>query len=402
MEITDLATADLATKAAPYNPRRISGHDLEALRRSLRYFGTVEPIVVNRRSDRIVGGHQRVRAAEAEGIETLPVCFVDLDDPSERQLNLALNKISGEFDIDKLAAVMADLEQAGADMTLTGFTEAEIEELCCVPATPGLADPDDTPEPPRDPATQKGDLIVLGKHRLLCGDSTDQEDVQRLMDGSAASCMWTDPPYGVCYVGKTKDAMTIENDGADDLPGLLSPAFAAADTVLIEGAPIYVSHPAGKLSVEFGRAFLDQGWRLHQTLVWSKDTIVLGHSDYHYRHEPILYGYKPGPGRYGRGGKHWYGDNSQASVFEVARPKASPEHPTGKPVELMRICLENSTKRDAIVYEPFAGSGSTLIACQQLGRRCFAMELDPVYADVIVMRWQVFTGEKAEGWRGND
>ena len=151
----------------------------------------------------------------------------------------------------------------------------------------------------------------------------------------------------------------------------------------------------------FAEQFLAVGWRLHQTLVWVKDTMVLGHSDYHYRHEPILYGYKPGEGRSGRGGKHWYGDNAQASVLEVPRPKASREHPTSKPVELVTICLRNSTKRKQTVYEPFMGSGSTLIACEQMGRACYGLEIDPTYCDVIAQRWKEFTGKKAEGWRGN-
>ncbi len=152
----------------------------------------------------------------------------------------------------------------------------------------------------------------------------------------------------------------------------------------------------------FGSAFLGAGWKIHQTLVWIKDTIVLGHSDYHYRHEPILFGYKPGQGRFGRGGKHWYGGNSEASVFEVPRPKASRDHPTSKPVELVARCLRNSTDHGNRVLDPFLGSGTTMIACETIGRFCRAIELDPRYVDVAVKRWQAFTGQKAEGWRGND
>jgi len=177
MNVSEVSTAELAGMAAPYNPRKISKHDLEALRRSLKLFGTVEPIVVNKRSGHIVGGHQRVRAAEAEGIESLPVVHVDLDEPNERQLNLALNRISGEWDLDKLALVLGDLEAAGADLAFTGFTDVEIEQLV--------------------------QLIALGDHRLLCGDSTNEPMVQRLMDGRLADAMWTDPPYGVSYTGKT-------------------------------------------------------------------------------------------------------------------------------------------------------------------------------------------------------
>ncbi len=151
----------------------------------------------------------------------------------------------------------------------------------------------------------------------------------------------------------------------------------------------------------FARAFIDAGWRLHQTLVWAKDSIVLGHSDYHYQHEPILYGYKLREGRLGRGGASWYGDNAQSSVLAVDRPKASRDHPTSKPVELVQRCLSNSSRKGSAVYEPFLGSGSTLIACEQFGRRCMGLEIDPRYCDVAVRRWQEFTGKKAEGWRGN-
>ncbi|MCH7780242.1 MAG: DNA modification methylase, partial [Acidobacteria bacterium] len=373
-----------------------------ALCNSMKFFGVVEPIVVNRRSGNIVGGHQRVRAAEASGMDSLPVVYVDLDDPSEKQLNIALNRISGEFDLEKLAAVLGDLETVGADLGLTGFTDVEIEELCRGADDPmgGLTDPDAVPDPPDDPATQPGDLIVLGQHRLLCGDATDTKTAARLLGNEKATCMWTDPPYGVDYVGKTTDSLKIKNDSSEGLAALLASAFAAADTVLAPGAAMYVAHPAGRNSVVFGQAFLAAGWRLHQTLVWIKDTIVLGHSDYHYRHEPILFGYKPGDGRWGRGGKGWYGDNAQASVFEVPRPKASPDHPTSKPIDLIVRCLQNSSRKGAVVYEPFAGSGSTTIACEQLGRRCYAIEIDPRYCDVVVQRWQNFTGQKAESWRG--
>jgi len=341
MEVDIVRTADLASMAAEYNPRKISESDLSALRRSLRFFGCVEPVVVNRRTSRIVGGHQRVRAAQAEGVESLLVVWVDLDEPSERQLNLALNRIHGEWDEERLAALLAELERQGADLELTGFDDDELARLLDAGIAPaeGLVDPDETPEPPEEPAARPGDLIVLGDHRLLCGDSTSPADVTRAMDGARAGCLWTDPPYGVSYVGGTKDAF------------------------------------------------------------------VLGHSDYHYQHEPILYGYKPipeGEGRLGRGAARWYGDNAQASVLAVDRPKVNADHPTSKPVELIERCLHNSTRRGDVVFEPFGGSGSTLIACERLGRSCRAVEIDPRYVDVIVARWQAFTGKAAEGWRGND
>lgn len=195
--------------------------------------------------------------------------------------------------------------------------------------------------------------------------------------------------------GKTPRKLRIAGDDAKGLERLLRDAFSAVGEVLAPGARIYVAHPAGPLSVAFAQAFVSQGWRLHQTLVWVKDSMVLGHADYHYRHEPILYGYAPGQGRWGRGGKGWYGGAAQTSVLEVPRPAASPEHPTAKPVELIVRCLRNSSIEEDAVLDPFAGSGSTLIASELLGRRAFALELDPCYCDVIVSRWEQVTGRKA-------
>ena len=223
----------------------------------------------------------------------------------------------------------------------------------------------------------------------MCGDSTDEADVNCLMNGEVAACMWTDPPYGVSYVGKTKDALTIENDGAAGLPDLLYAAFKNADQVLMGGAPFYIAHPPGAQQLVFLQTVVDVGWVIHEQLVWVKDSMVLGHSDYHYKHEPVLYGWTPGEGRPGRGahdGTHWYGDNSQVSVFEIPRPKRSEEHPTMKPPELVEAMLKNSTRRADLVYEPFSGSGTTIVACERLGRRCRAIELDPAYVAVTLQR----------------
>jgi hypothetical protein len=210
MVVLDLPTEQLAAMASPFNPRTISDHDLEALRRSMRYFGTVQPIIVNRRTDHIVGGHQRVKAAAAEGIESLPVIELDLDEPSEKQLNIALNRISGEWDEEKLALVLAELKESGADLDLTGFDTDEIDKyLSSLGEAPldGLTDPDAIPEPPEDPVTQPGDLIILGKHRLLCGDSATPEDVARLLDGAPIHLVHTDPPYGVKVEPRSNNAI---------------------------------------------------------------------------------------------------------------------------------------------------------------------------------------------------
>ena len=258
------------------------------------------------------------------------------------------------------------------------------------------------PEPEAAPAlvaapwVKSGQLYLLGAHRLLCGDATDLASVERLTGGEAAECLWTDPPYGVAYVGKTKQALTIENDSGDKGPAVFAAACRIAP--LAPCAPFYVTVPAGPRQLDFLLAIRGLGWHLHQELVWVKNTIVLGHSDYHYAHEPILYGYLPGPGRPGRGaheGTRWYGGNNASSVLAYDRPARSEQHPTMKPVGLVAECLANSTKIGDLVYEPFAGSGSTLIACEQLRRRCYAMEVDPRYAQVTIERWQSLPGRKA-------
>ncbi len=246
--------------------------------------------------------------------------------------------------------------------------------------------------------TRRGDLWLLGDHRLLCGDATNSEDLDLTTSGCLASMIWTDPPYGVSYVGKTKDALTIDNDDAGGLRGLLDGFLSATTQWLEPNAPFYIAYPAGARSLVFGEAVQAAGWRIHQSLVWVKDSMVLGHSDYHYQHEPMLYGFTPGTGRPGRGnhpGTRWQGDNSQTSIFQVARPKRSSEHPTMKPVELVAACLVNSIGPSRTVLEPFAGSGSTVIACEKLAAFARCIEIDPAYCDVIVKRWETFTGKQA-------
>ena len=395
----ELSVADLLRMGASYNPRKISEFEMMSLRLSLREFGAVQPVVVNSRSRLIVGGHQRVRAAELEGMVSLPVVYVDLDDVQERSLNLALNRIHGEWDFDLLGPMLEQLRSGSADMSVTGFGESEIDAILAKLAATsrGLTEPDDVPSVPVEAVSCHGDLIALGQHRLMVGDSTNGPMVDRLFGDILADCMWTDPPYGVDYEGKTKRKLTIENDGSSGLGMLLLGAFEQADLHLSPGGPVYVSHPAGALSGVFAGSFLGVGWSWRQTLVWVKDVFVMGHSDYHYKHEPILYGYKPatGQGRLGRGGPGWHGDNKQDSVFDIPRPRASREHPTMKPVELIEACLSNSTEAGQTVYDPFLGSGSTLIACEKMGRRCVGLEIDRAYADVIIERWQNFTGKVA-------
>ncbi len=300
---------------------------------------------------------------------------------------------------ERLAELIAEIDE-GADLGLSGFDDRELQRM--LDSVGGIEEEAPDPKPlPRRPKTKAGDLYELGVHRLLCGDVRSRDAWTALMQGKQAAAVWTDPPYGVDYVGKTEDAMRLENDQGGGLAELLSGAFTRLDEVLSPGGVLYIAHPAGPGATVFGQAFAEAGWRHHQTLVWVKDTMVLGHSDYHYRHEPILLGYKPGKGRHGRGGKGWYGGDDQTSVLEYERPKASREHPTTKPVPLVEHCLRNSTKKGDVVLDPFCGSGSTVIAADRLGRRCFAMDVDPAYCDVAVARWEAATGEKAKrGRRG--
>jgi DNA modification methylase len=400
-------------KPAAYNPRKISKAQLEALGKAMREFGDLSGIVVNRRTGHLVGGHQRVKHLDpkwaieksvaedstgtvADGWIQTPwgrIGYREVDWPEgkEKAANLAANKHGGEFDMPSVKELFKSID---IDLDLTGFLRDERDHIIGN-GHDGLDDSEDAVPALAKPKTKIGDLYVLGSHRLLCGDATNADHAWRLMEDRRASLMWTDPPYGVSYVGKTKAKKTIQNDGEGDIEGLLKMAFSWANQVLAPGAAIYVAHPPGALSVTFGKAFLFAGWRLHQTLVWVKDSMVLGYSDYHYRHEPIYFGYKNGEGRYGRGGLGWHGRNDETSVFEIPRPKASEDHPTMKPVALVEQMVRNSSETGAFVYDPFSGSGTTLIACERTGRHCFAMEIDPAYCDVVVKRWEKLTGQKA-------
>ena len=230
---------------------------------------------------------------------------------------------------------------------------------------------------------------------MLCADARASEAIARLMEGERARMMIADPPYGVSYTGKTPRALRIRGDEASETRDLLDRSFAAIAPALAPGAALYLFHPAGPAQMTFLQAFLAAGWELRQSLVWAKDALVLGHADFHYRHEPIAYGNTPSNQRFGRGASGWYGGHNASSVIEVPRPKASREHPTAKPVELIRRLVANSSAPGDVVLDPFLGSGSSLIAAELLGRRCFGIEIDPSYVEVAVARWESFTAGKA-------
>jgi DNA modification methylase len=383
---------------APWNANRVPDDVLDKVRRSIAEFGVVENLVARPRPEggyEVISGNHRLGIYREMGLTRAPVHVLEVDDAHARVLAQTLNRTRGQDDAEAYAQLLTDvLAEMDMDEVLSFLPESEktISQALDALSEPADDAVDEVPELPEEPDSKAGEVYELGPHRLVCGDSTDPGTLFLLMQGDKASCMWTDPPYGVDYVGKTKDALTIENDGGEGLPALLASSFAAVDQVLEPGAAVYVAHPAGARAHDFSTAFIGAGWRIHQGLVWAKDSMVLGHSDYHYSHEPILYGYTAGGGRRGRGGLGWYGDNKQVSVLDIPRPKRNEEHPTMKPPALIELCLRNSTKRDDIVLDPFGGSGSTLIAADRLGRRARLVELDPRYCDVIRQRWEKHNG----------
>jgi DNA modification methylase len=378
----------------PGNPRH---GDVDAVVRSYSKFGQRKPIVARHRDGgrgEVTAGNTQLAAARQLGWDSIAVVWVDDDDVTAKAWALADNRTSdlGSYDEAALAAFLEEVQAMGDDelFAATAYTEADLAELLAG-LDKGLSDPDDVPALPAEPITEPGDVWLFGLHRVMCGDSTEAVALERLMAGQQAALVWADPPYGVSYVGKTRDSLTIENDGQEGLEKLLRDAFSNVDLVLEPGARLYVAHPAGALSRVFVNVVGDL-WHIHETLIWVKDVMVMGQADYHYKHEPLLYAYKKGVGRWGRGGQGWYGGNSQVSVFEVPRPARSAEHPTMKPVQLIERCLLNSSAPGQVVLDPFGGSGSTLIAAHATGRLGRLMEIDPRYVDITCRRWQGYTG----------
>lgn len=392
--ITVLETRSVPLKdLSPYpaNPRN---GDIDLIRESVRAHGQYRAMVVNRRSMQVLAGNHLLHAMLAEGFTEGLCHFVDVDDEEAARIVLVDNRASdlGKYDDGLLAQLLESLP----DLSGTGYDDRALQDLLgSLGPKEGLTDPDEVPGLPKEAVTKPGDLWILGDHRLLCGDATKAEDYERVLGGKAPRLLWTDPPYGVAYVGKTEERLEIANDDASGLEGLLASALGLCGSALEPGSPFYLAHPAGALGVVFHEAVIRLGWRYHEDLVWAKDVFVLGHSDYHIQHEGIIYGWLPGEGRSGRGhhkGTRWFGDNAQASVLSYARPKRSAEHPTMKPIELVAQCVGNSSRVGDAVLDPFAGSGSTLIASHQLGRVAYLTEIDPLYCDVICRRFQEFSG----------
>ena len=382
MEIQKVPVSKI--KAAKYNPRRDlkpGNAEYEKLRRSIEEFGYVEPLVWNKRTGDIVGGHQRFKILQAMGCREIDCVVVDLDPQREKALNVALNKVNGDWDKEKLALLIADLQTGDFDVSLTGFDSVEIDALFRDTLIDGVKDDgfDVDAELQKPAVTKPGDLWLLGRHRLVCGDSTKPETFAALMDGKLANLVVTDPPYNVNYEGT---AGKIKNDhmGNEAFYNFLLAAFQNTEAAMAQDASIYVFH-ADTEGLNFRRAFADAGFYLSGTCIWKKQSLVLGRSPYQWQHEPILFGWK-------KSGRHaWYSDRKQSIVWEFDKPKKNADHPTMKPVPLVAYPILNSSMTDCVVLDPFGGSGSTLIACEQTGRVCRTAELDEKYCDVIIKRY---------------
>ena len=387
MLIEKKRTAELLP--AEYNPRkdlRPGDTEYEKLKRSIEQFGYVEPVIWNKTTGRVVGGHQRLKVLLDMGMTEVDCVVVELDAEKEKALNIALNKISGEWDKEKLALLISDLQGADFDVSLTGFEPDEIDALFKDSIKDGIKDDDfDVDAELQKPAIAKqGDLWLLGRHRLVCGDSTKTDTFSLLMADKRANLVVTDPPYNVNYEGA---AGKIKNDNmaGDAFYTFLFDAFSCMAGVMADDASIYVFH-ADTEGLNFRKAFSDAGFYLSGTCIWKKQSLVLGRSPYQWQHEPVLFGWK-------KKGKHlWYTGRKESTIWEFDKPKKNGDHPTMKPVPLLAYPIMNSSMSNAIVLDPFGGSGSTLIACEQTERVCHTIELDEKFCDVIVKRYRCFNG----------
>lgn len=379
---------------ATYNPRKnLKPSDAEyvKIKNSIEKFGFVSPLVINKDMT-VIGGHQRLKVLKEMGIVEVECIIVDLDKTNEKALNIALNKIQGDWDEEKLEALLQELKLEDFDTNLTGFDFDEVDEILkdVNGSKEDEFDVDSAYEEIEEPITKPGDVWILGKHRLMCGDSAQKEDVMRLMNNQDADMLLTDPPYNVDYVGKTSEALKIKNDNMSDnqFYEFLKKVFENMYSVTKEGASIYVFH-ADTEGLNFRKAFKDAGYKLAECLIWKKDCFVMGRQDYQWQHEPILYGWKEGAAH------HFINDRTQSTILEFDRPRQSSLHPTMKPIDLVARLLKNSSKENDKILDLFGGSGSTIIAAEQLNRNCYTMELDPKYCDVIVKRWESLTNKEA-------
>ena len=369
---------------AEYNPRKDlkpGDSEYEKLKRSIEQFGYVEPVIWNKTTGRVVGGHQRLKVLIDMGITEVDCVVVELSEEKEKALNIALNKISGEWDKEKLALLITDLQGADFDVSLTGFEPAELDDLFKDSLKDGIKDDDFDVEAElnKPTITKPGDIWTLGRHRLICGDSTLPHTYEMLMEDVKANLVITDPPYNVNYEGS---AGKIKNDNMDNdaFYGFLFNAFVNMEHFMADDASIYVFH-ADTEGLNFRKAFSDAGFYLSGTCIWKKQSLVLGRSPYQWQHEPVLFGWK-------KKGKHlWYTGRKESTIWEFDKPKKNGDHPTMKPIPLLAYPIMNSSMSNTVVLDPFGGSGSTLIACEQTDRICRTIELDEKFCDVIVKRY---------------
>lgn len=387
MEIKELPLKEL--KPAAYNPRKKlkkGDKEYEKIKQSLLKFGYVDPIIVNEDLT-VIGGHQRLTVLKDLDYETAKCVIVDLPKEDEKALNIALNKITGQWDEALLADLLLDLQESDFNLDLTGFEPPEIDDILSnVHDKELFEDEFDVEEELKKPTLSRhGDIWQLGKHRVICGDSTKAETYKQLLDDRKANLVVTDPPYNV-DVEETAGKILNDNMSDGDFYQFLLSMFTQVENHMEDDASIYVFH-ADTEGLNFRKAFKDAGFYLSGCCIWKKNSLVLGRSPYQWQHEPCLYGWK-------KKGKHqWFSDRKQTTIWEYDRPKSSKDHPTMKPIQLMAYPIQNSSMRGTIVLDPFLGSGSTLIAADQTGRVCYGIELDEKFVDVIVKRYIEVTGD---------
>lgn len=380
----------LIDKLKPYekNARTHNEEQIDKISKSIKEFGFINPVLID--SDYgIIAGHGRILGAKKIGMTEVPCLFIeDLTEEQKRAYIIADNKLSEDagWDMEILKEELTILNDMDFDIELTGFTlndiDIDFEE-------DEVLEDDYEVEVPEESKSKLGNIYQLGNHRLMCGDSTSIDDVKKLMNDIKADLFITDPPYNVNYEGGTQDKLKILNDNMDNnsFRQFLKDAFYSATEVMKAGAVFYIWHSDSE-GYNFRGACYDNDLQVKQCLIWYKNSLVMGRQDYQWKHEPCLYGWK-------KGTHNWYADRKQTTVLEFDKPTKNDLHPTMKPVDLIGYQVKNSSKENDIVLDLFGGSGSTLIACEQLNRNCYMMELDPKYIDVIIDRWEQFTGEKA-------
>jgi len=379
-------------KLIPYvkNSRTHSDGQVAQIAASIKEFGWTNPILVDGESG-VIAGHGRLLAARKLGQKEVPVIELKhMTESQKRAYVIADNQLAmnAGWDTTLLSLELADLKEQGFEMDVLGFDPKELDKLLEPEQVDGLTDEDAVPDTPVEPKTKLGDIYQLGNHRLMCGDSCSITDMEKLCAGQLVDMWLTDPPYNVAYEGST--GLTIKNDNMEDsqFRQFLRDSYVTADAVMKAGAVFYIWH-ADLEGYNFRGAAKDAGWTVRQCLIWEKSSLVMGRQDYHWKHEPCLYGWKDGSGHL------WASDRKQTTILQFNKPRKNGDHPTMKPVELFEYCLMNNTKGGDIVLDSFGGSGTTMIASEKHGRYARLMELDPKYCDVIVKRWEDFTGKKA-------